>query len=258
MGGSDARKMVEPDGSDKRKRVLHRSPNYPVFSLDDAIKKVRLIYEAERKAATTAEVIQKHLGYEKPSGSGGRAVSALRQYGLLDEDKGKYRVSESGYHLIMLPEYDPKWIVALKRAAGNPTIFAKLKAEYPSGLPSDETLRSHLITEEGFNPASVGDFIRVFRQTIEFAARLGPDQPSPSVADASETDPIRTEQTRTGGTPHAQGETRAYIWPLSIPRNVRAELRIIGDKLQRSDIERLKKQIDLLIEALVEEPPGQS
>jgi len=39
-----------------------------------------------------------------------------------------------------------------------------------------------------------------------------------------------------------------------VPRNVRAELRIVGEDLRAADIERLKKQIDLLMEALAEDP----
>lgn len=228
-----------------QKRNLHRSPNYPAFSLDEAISKARTVYEKEKRAWTTGGVIQKHLGYQKPSGTGGRALSALRQFGLLDDRDGKYCISEAAYHLIVLHESDPLWIVAAKRSARKPAIFEEVMTEYGSGLPSDETLRTFLITQKGFNPASVADFIRILRRTVEFAARLGPDEVPPQVP----TSP----QIRSAAKPSGPTE-RVYVWPLSIPRNVRAELRVFGEDIRSSDIELLRKQIDLLLEATRSEP----
>jgi hypothetical protein len=40
---------------------------------------------------------------------------------------------------------------------------------------------------------------------------------------------------------------------LSVPRGVRAELRITGKDIRRDDLERLKKQIDFLVESFDEE-----
>ena len=37
------------------------------------------------------------------------------------------------------------------------------------GLPSDETLKGELVTYKGFNPNSVGEFLKAFRETLEFA-----------------------------------------------------------------------------------------
>lgn len=41
-------------------------------------------------------------------------------------------------------------------------------------------------------------------------------------------------------------------WVLSVPRGVRAELRITGKDVRRDDLERLKKQIDFLVESFEE------
>ena len=261
MHKQDPAKPAAAVSVDKTRRALHRSPNYPAFSLEEAISKARTVYEMERRAWTTAGVIQKHLGYQKPSGTGGRALSALRQYGLLDDQSGKYRISESAYHLLVLPESEPAWIGAVKQAAQKPVIFAELMAEYVGGLPSDDTLRTVLITQRRFNPASVPDFIRIFRRTVEYAARLGPDAgaadsaalPIAEESHAGELPVFPTLPNVPSAAGAKQGE-RSYAWPLSIPRNIRAELKITGDELRASDIERLKKQIDLLLEALAEDP----
>jgi hypothetical protein len=48
----------------------------------------------------------------------------------------------------------------------------------------------------------------------------------------------------------AQTLIRRYPLDISIQRNVRAELAITGQELRKEDLERLKKQLDRLIENL--------
>jgi hypothetical protein len=38
-------------------------------------------------------------------------------------------------------------------------------------------------------------------------------------------------------------------WVLSVPRGVRAELRIVGKEVTKGDLQRLKQQIDFLVES---------
>lgn len=38
-------------------------------------------------------------------------------------------------------------------------------------------------------------------------------------------------------------------WVLSVPRGVRAELRIVGKDVTKGDLQRLKQQIDFLVES---------
>jgi len=54
-------------------------------------------------------------------------------------------------------------------------------------------------------------------------------------------------------TQDVQGTTLPLSWVLSVPRGVRAELRITGKDIRRDDLERLKKQIDFLVESFDEE-----
>lgn len=63
------------------------------------------------------------------------------------------------------------------------------------------------------------------------------------------------EQTRnnpTAGLAVATNHASAWTWTLSIPRNVRAELKIASD-VTRDDVRRLKKQIEFLEESFEEE-----
>src|SRR5580658_3915375 len=130
---------------EKQKRKVHRSPSYPAFDLVEAITKADAIYKNERRSATTPEVLAAHMGYSAAVGPGGRAVSALRQYGLIEENGGKYRLSDIGYTLIHFDHSSDEWKAAVSEASRRPTLFRELLEEYPDGLPSDGTLRNDLL-----------------------------------------------------------------------------------------------------------------
>lgn len=154
------------------KRKMVRSPNSPSLSLSDALAKAKIIYDVEKKIPTTPDVMLSHIGYEKPdSGPAGRAFGALRQYGLVTEvEAGKFRISDSSFRYFELPPDDPERQKILREAALKPALFKELINRHKDGvLPSDAALRSYLVLEKNFNPNTVEDFIRVFRQTIAVA-----------------------------------------------------------------------------------------
>ena len=230
-----------------------RSPNYPMYALEEAIAKVKIIYQHEKRNFTTAAVIQKHLGYKEGSSLGGRALSALKQYGLIEERSGTYGLSEKGFLFTYAEENSPERAIALREVALKPQIFKELIDTYPSGLPSDGTLKAHLIGKKGFNPTAVDDFIRMFRETISLAKiALGEDTltragEEPVKGDDMEVPSNALQPTGQPGKP-ALG-VHLFTWSLSIPRNIRAELRLIGSDLKVEDVRRLKKQIESLEEA---------
>jgi len=69
-----------------------------------------------------------------------------------------------------LPETDARRIKAIREAAVSPSTFSELISEYrDTGLPSDETLAGELVAYKGFNPNGVKEFLKAFKETIEFA-----------------------------------------------------------------------------------------
>ena len=158
-------------GSESEPSGRSRSPNFPAISLPEAIKRVKAIYDKDGRGPVSAGVVLEHLGYgKKLSGSAGRMISALRQYGLLDDlADNKHRVSEAAFHILTLSDDSDIRRAALTRCGQKPPVFRDVLAAYPERLPSDSALRDHLITEKKFNPASVDVFIRAFRATVEFA-----------------------------------------------------------------------------------------
>ncbi len=160
--------MADQIAPQQPKNAAHRSPNYPAFSLGDALEKVRIVYDKDKKTATTPSVIAGHLGYKHTNGPGGRALSCLRQYGLLEDAGGLLKVSDAAFNLLHLPVEDADRATLLKQAALKPNLYRQLKDEYPDGIPSDATLKSNLL-KKGFNPDSVDTAIEAFRATMQVA-----------------------------------------------------------------------------------------
>ena len=236
-------------------RSIHRSPNYPMFSLKDALEKVRLIYQHEKRNFTTPGVIQKDIGYTEGTGPAGRALSALKQYGLLEERSGTYGLSDKGFLFTYADQNSPERIEALREAAITPSLFRELVDMYVGGLPSDATLKAYLIGKKGFNPTSVDDFIRIFKETIELANVV----PGAYIAEQPKDDLGRggtMEQLVPQGQP-GKANVHLFTWSLSMPRNVRAELKLSGEGIRKEDVQRLKKQIEALEESF-DEPEATS
>jgi hypothetical protein len=271
--------MSENEEDVKEKAIRHRSPGFPVLPIDDAIARLRLIFRQDKRAYTTAQAILSHLGFKsaKRSGQAGRVISALKQYGLLDEEKGKFRVSDTGFRILHLPEESEERKRLIADAAMLPPIFSKILAYYSGELPSDEALSSHLILNEEFNPDSVEHFIHVLRRTIEIANPSRDDytvgeeyegaEPPPAGATpmqqpprgnqgqgVAQQPPTRIKEQSIPSDQQAEQKTLFnYNVPLSIQRDVNAHLVITGSSLKKRDLDVLAKKVKDLLDAFEEE-----
>lgn len=238
---------------EKDKRKVHRSPSYPVFDLSTAIEKTKLVYNSEKRSATTPEVIATHLGYSQANGPGGRAVSALRQFGLIEETGGKYRVSDTGYTLAHYDKDSSEWKAAADRAAKHPALFKELLDEYPEGLPSDATLKTVLLGRE-FNPGVVGDVISIFRNSLDLAngadVAYNEDVQEESVQTLQHSKPMF--QPSGGGTIKKPLQLATQVLAISIPRQLSVDIAVKGDELKREDLAKIKSQFNRWIEGLEE------
>jgi hypothetical protein len=239
----------------------HRSPNYPAIGLSDAVEAVRAIYEGEKRTQVSGEVIAHSLGYSSLSGPARTKISALKKYGLLEGDERKgMRVSDLAVR-ILYPNGTKDELGALREAALNPELFKLLYNDYRDG--SDGAIMSHLINKMDFAPHGAKQLIAAFRDTYSYAGLDKKEYNNSETSDKSEAGDMQTQQE---SAPTTQADFRtnsvdfrtmfsstdAFIWPLSKPRGVKAELRITGD-YTRADLDRLKKQIDILVESLDDE-----
>lgn len=266
----------ETTTSQKKK---HRSPAHPLIAIDDAIERLNLIYKKDKRAFTSFEAILEHLGYEtkQRSGTSARVISALRQYGLLDERNKQFRVSDLGWKILEMEEGSEERDKLVKEAALNPPIIRQILQHYNGELPSDAALRSHLLFHAKFNPDSVAPFIRVLRRTVDIA------NPSPDDYNAGE-ESDGADQPQAGGTPmpqessplpgHIRPEMHRIVnqgrpgntgytppegqlhFPLYLSKDQKAALYVPANMSQR-EYELLKKQIEnslLVMEATAVAP----
>ena len=170
--------MSDGGNGTTKKRV--RSPAYPAFSLEACIEKANLLYQSEDSHWAPLEAVASHWDYKVNNSSFLQYISAMKQFGLLDEEGSKesrkLRLAELALDIVTYDQNHSKWIQAIENAALRPRIHQELWAKYDRKLPSqDVSIRVYLIREreEGlFNKDHVDGFIKQFRDTISFA-KLG-------------------------------------------------------------------------------------
>lgn len=142
-----------------------RSPRYPSINLQEAIEKVRIIYDKEHIHKALREVVAKDLGYTGINGTSATVISSIKQYGLIEQIGEYLKVTEDATTILELPHNDPERIEAIKRAALTPKLFSEIYEEFGDKLPSDESLRL-LLVRQGFNSKAANSVIRAYRETL--------------------------------------------------------------------------------------------
>jgi effector-binding domain-containing protein len=141
-----------------------------MLSLEEAIQKIKILWEKDRNKTIPIEVAYSHLGYKTIGGYASRVIAAMKKYGLIYEKQNDIILTEEAIDLALHEPSDDIYIETIKKLALKPTIYGILFNEYNGNLPSDATLKIKLIKEPyEFNPDKVSGFISDFRKTIEFA-----------------------------------------------------------------------------------------
>lgn len=149
-----------------------RSPNYPQLSLEEAIERVKKVYQAERTFKVEKKAVAKDLGYGSLNGASVSLIGTLKNYELLREDKEGVQVTEDAVTILRTPEGDSEKAEALRKAAFAPKVFAELREAFgddPTELPSNATLQYRL-EKRGFLEKAAGDVIRIYRDNLEFVS----------------------------------------------------------------------------------------
>jgi hypothetical protein len=259
--------MAENVIEDKKER--QRSPNYPAVGLREAVERVRKLFAADGRAGAPAEIAAKHIGYSSAHGQAMSVIAALKRFGLVAEVSGRLAPTQAAIEILNLPETDSRRRTALREAALNPPLYRELvEGHRATGLPQHDVLEAELTTYKKFNPKAVEGFVRDFLDTLEYAGiNVSDDVKSSEVEEPMNEPTISSEPESTSKAGFsfmktayqdaqkaqaAQALQNAWTWTLSIPRNVRAELRVSGP-VTKADIIRLRKQVDALEESFDEE-----
>jgi hypothetical protein len=163
--------MAKTDETGKKRQ---RSPNYPAVNLEDAIGRLKRLYDADGRPGAPMATAVKHFGFSGPHGQAMTIVSALKKFGLIEDKAGRIVPSPLGLDIMEFKPGQERYEVAIRDAACKPDIYSELVETYREHgrLPSDEALRPELITDKGFNPKAVDGFLVDFRKSMEFAGLL--------------------------------------------------------------------------------------
>jgi len=148
-----------------------RGISYPAISLSEAVTRAQEFWDHERKNAAPLDAAAAHWGYS-PSSSGVRTLAAaLLSYGLMvDRGSGPNRQIQLSERALDIILETPERTQALIDAVKSPKIYTELLTEWsPKDLPSDQTIRAHLLRHKNFNPKAVDGFIKDFRASISFS-----------------------------------------------------------------------------------------
>ncbi len=151
-----------------------RSVNYPFITLEEAIKRVKGLWEHVGKNLVPIPTAAPFWGYAEKSSGLRSTVSALKQYGLIqdvgDGDGRQIRLTDRALDIVIEPSDSPKRTNAIRQAALAPKIYADILARFPEGIPTaDSAISSYLLREKDFNRKTVDSFIADFRANFQLA-----------------------------------------------------------------------------------------
>lgn len=229
-----------------RRRTTGRSPSYPAISLPVAIERARSLYSKEKQFATPLDAVVKHWGYTTLNGPAGLAVAALKKYGLVTEEGSKserrVQVSDLAVRILEHPIAASRE-EAIREAALKPVIHQEMWQTYGDDLPSDSNLIWTLSRERGFTESGAREFMREYRDTLEFA-KLGDGADVPDAdedVESEDDEPTSSEQSSQPARPtidHAptaaksSSRVQTYTVPVGVGSNV-----IVQGEFPLSDLE---------------------
>lgn len=233
----------------------HRSPAYPFMGLETAIERARVVYEKERMHPATVPVMAGHWGFKDKSSGGLQTVSALRQFGLMEEAPGngaarRVKLTDAARRLIVLPADNPERPRLLAEAARKPTLYAELLEKWGSELPSDQNLRTYLLLERNFNESAVDGAIRNFRSSISFAGLADAGTMSGQEAAGGDDsigltmDPLPAMRTA----PATAAQSSDGALALSVPYGkgtIAVQVRATGQPITSAMLARVRKYLEL-------------
>lgn len=151
-----------------------RSRRYPAASLREAIGMVEAVHRGVGLNGGARETLAQALGHTTLNGTSKRKLATLVQFGLLEKDGERYRISTGIGRRILMPVNDRERNEAIAEAARRPLLFQEIGMAYDGHmLPS--MLANVLAREHGVLPQTSAEVAQIFTESVEFAGLLGED-----------------------------------------------------------------------------------
>ena len=241
-----------------------KSPAYPHFSLERALKLAQALYDAEREHKVSWEAAYAAWGFRGKTGSGILAVSTLKQFGLLDDvgrgSDRKMGLSQLAVSIIRdnRPESSERDEL-IRQAAANPPLFRGLLEKYSSGgLPSDHELEFEL-RRSGYTDVAARKAVTNLRTTFEFsghpvespgATPVAEEPVGPESIDSRERDRVNQPTEPEPATPSRDSHVFQMQVPLGGPE-IRAEFTIrVPHEVNNAHIDMFSKLIETVLQGM--------
>ena len=198
--------------------TMARSPSYPQIPLERCIELVRNIYSHAHRAALDSKTLIEIAGYSPKSGSGLAALSALKQFQLLEGRDEDVRVTELALKLLE-PLNSKEFSDACKEAALSPPLFAELHSSFSGRPVAASVIRSLAVRNHGFTSTGADRLAKVYLETIKLIQPSFEDENTSeenTTNDDQERDSVARVRVRTR-VPPIQSEPEATTQSADIP-----------------------------------------
>ena len=158
----------------KQSKKKERSPSYPGINLETAIARAKDLLDKEGQVPASVSVVASDWGMTEKSSSTLVAISALKAFGLISDTgvgaNRRLQVTDLARRIILDKRQDSQErSAAIKTAALSPKMHRTLWSKWGNNLPSEANMHHSLIFDHKFNANIIGDFIRLYKDTIRFA-----------------------------------------------------------------------------------------
>lgn len=250
-----------------------RSPNFPYISLERAIELVRMLYKTYRRSLVRFDTAIATIELSPKSSKAKQIMAAVSAFGLIETegagDDKKIKISDLGNSIIIDDRsFSPERDEHLRAAALNPNIFRIVYEKFSHEIPPDEALGYELKVQHNFNPDSVADFIKVYKQTMGYAkvyeSGVMPDKSTTSAEDQKLKKSYADDVFDTFFKPSRAGVVSPYgkereIANYPVGRGLKARIIVSGDTpVSLEAIEKLIKLLELNKEDLSEKTSNET
>ncbi len=148
---------------------------FPFISLEKALQKAQQLFDGDRGGKAMPVTTAFELwGYSPKSSGGFQTTSALKAYGLIEDEgaNADRKVKLTGAaRRYFLDERDDVRAEMLAEFALRPGLFQVLWSvdRWEEGIPADTVARSHLKLERNLNDQSARAALGIFKENIQFA-----------------------------------------------------------------------------------------
>ena len=216
-----------------------KSKKYPYVGLNKALDRAKELKDQEGYNSVGVDVAKEHWGYSNTSSSGNRTLSALIQFGLLEEHgKGEtkaVRLSNLAMCIFDNPDANER-LDALERASSNPPLYSDIISRYGRELPSEKQLAWELKgsgdpSKGALAESAVDIFMEGFLETMKLIGYLNSDQSEAQLTTTDQEVETNTSVPDEGShltalPPAKTADIGVFVLPIPLGSGISAEVRM--------------------------------